>query len=63
MPDGVHSREDGASYGEGTPGASALRASRTQETPSATAGNAGKQGGRREDGGAAVTDSHPMAIS
>ena len=33
MPDGVHSREDGASYGEGTPGASALRASRTQETP------------------------------
>ena len=33
MPDGVHSREDGASYGEGTPGASALRASRTQEKP------------------------------
>ena len=33
MPDGVHSREDAASYGEGTPGVSALRASRTQETP------------------------------
>ena len=41
----------------------ALRANRSDRAPRATAGNAGKQGGRREDGGAAVTDSHPKAIS
>ena len=41
----------------------ALRAIRTAGAPRATAGNAGKQGGRRGDGGAAATDSHPMAIS
>ena len=41
----------------------ALRANRSDRAPRATAGNAGKQGGRWEDGGVAATDSHPKAIS
>ena len=41
---------------------SALRANRNDRAPRATAGNARKQGGRREDGDAAVTDSLPKQI-
>ena len=57
-----HRRADARPYAErGIAGGAGMRRS-AANAPRATAGNAGKQGGRRADGGAAVKNSPPKAI-
>ena len=58
-----HSRMDGASQGETNLRWRSGGAPRSEARKRATAGNAGKQGGRRADGGAAAKNSPPKAIS
>ena len=58
-----HRRTDARPYAERGIAGGAGRRRCAANAPRATAGNAGKQGGRRADGGAAAKNSPPKAIS